>query len=57
MRTSKTQPKVLKKRKQTINEKIRKRKPYAIRTRGYKMTINDNKENLRQENNHLSKID
>jgi hypothetical protein len=34
-----------KKQKQTINKKIRK-KPYANRTHGNKMPINDNKEDL-----------
>ncbi len=37
-----------KKQTQTINKTIRK-KPYANGTHGYKMTINGNKENLRQE--------
>jgi hypothetical protein len=32
-----------KKRKQTINEKKEKIKPYANETQGYEMTINDNK--------------
>jgi hypothetical protein len=44
-----------KKRKQIINKKIRK-KPYANRAHGYKMTINDNKKDLRQESCHLSQI-
>jgi len=36
------------KKKQTIKKKKGK-KPYANRTLGYEMTINDNKKNLRQK--------
>jgi hypothetical protein len=31
--------------------------PYAKRTHDYEMTINNNKEDLRRKNNHLSQID
>jgi hypothetical protein len=31
-------------------------KPYAKRTREYKMTMNNNKENLRQKSYHLSQF-
>ncbi len=37
--------------------KIRKRKPYANSTQGYKMTINNNKEDLRREISYLPQID
>jgi hypothetical protein len=36
--------------------KIRKRKPYANRTQGYKMTINNNNQNLRRKNSCLPQI-
>jgi hypothetical protein len=52
MRTSKHNPK--KKQKQTINKN--QVKTYAKRTRGYKMTINENKENLRRKSCHLPQI-
>lgn len=35
---------------------LKKRKPNANKTQGYKMTINDNKEYLSQKNSHLSQI-
>jgi hypothetical protein len=38
-------------------QKIRKKKPYANKTQGYEMTINDNKEDLIQESSHLPQID
>jgi hypothetical protein len=37
-------------------QKIRKRKPYANKTQGYEMTINNNKEDLRRESSHLPQI-
>jgi hypothetical protein len=52
MNTSKHNPK--KKQKQTINKN--QVKTYAKRTRGYKMTINENKENLRRKSCHLPQI-
>jgi hypothetical protein len=36
--------------------KNKERKPYANRTSGYEMTINNNKEDLRRESNHLPQI-
>jgi len=36
--------------------KIRKRRPYANRTQGHKMMINDNKEDLRRKNSRLPQI-
>jgi hypothetical protein len=45
-----------KSQKQTTNKKIRKRQPYANRTQGYEMTINDNKENLRRKSSCLPQI-
>jgi hypothetical protein len=42
----KAQVNTTQKQKQTINKKI-KRKPYANRTHGYEMMINNNKENLK----------
>jgi hypothetical protein len=44
------------KEKQTINKKKRKTKPNANKTQGYKMTINDNKEDLRRKSSHLPQI-
>jgi hypothetical protein len=49
-----TQPK--EKTKANNQRKIWKRKSYANKTRGYKMTINNNKKDLRQESNHLPQI-
>ncbi len=37
--------------------KNKEKKSYANMIQGYEMTINDNKEDLRQENYHLSQID
>jgi hypothetical protein len=36
--------------------KILKIKPYANKTQSYEMTTNNNKEDLKQKNNHLSQI-
>ncbi len=44
--------------KKNNEQKIRKRKSYVKRTLGYEMTINNNKEDLRQKkDNRLSQID
>jgi hypothetical protein len=44
------------KTKANNQRKIRKKNPYANRTQGYKTMINDNKEDLRRENNCLRKV-
>jgi len=43
-----------KKQKQIIFSKKKKKNPYANKTHDYEMTINDNKENLRQKSYRLS---
>jgi hypothetical protein len=46
-----------KRKKQANNQrKIRKRKLYAYRTQGYKMTINNTKEDLRQKSSCLPQL-
>jgi hypothetical protein len=54
--TSKHNPKRGKKTEANNQWKIRKKKPYANKTQGYKMMINDNKEDLRWKNSHLPQI-
>jgi hypothetical protein len=51
--TSRQNPK---KTKTNNQQKIRKRKPCANRTQGYKMTINDDKKNLTRKSNRLPQI-